>query len=84
MVQIRRICAIIFFGGNRHQLDEKPINLSRGEGGGERRGGPLWSPVVAYLFPLRERIAPTPAGDHKGPPFPASSTLAPTESWATS
>src|SRR5215470_9028705 len=43
---------------NGHQPHEKPITVRRGEGGEERRGGPLWSPVVACLFPLRERIVP--------------------------
>ncbi len=27
----------------RHQPNEKPINFCRGEGGVERRGGPLWT-----------------------------------------
>jgi hypothetical protein len=30
---------------NRHQPTNKPINIRRGEGGGERKGGPLWSPA---------------------------------------
>ena len=30
---------------NRHQSNEKLITIRRGEGGGGRRGGPLWSPV---------------------------------------
>src|SRR6266478_9154053 len=30
---------------NRHQPNEKPITVRRGEGGEERRGGPLWSPA---------------------------------------
>src|SRR5437764_462345 len=32
----------------RHQPKNKPINIRRGESGGEWKGGPLWSP--AYLF----------------------------------
>src|SRR6266851_9398198 len=34
---------------NRHQLNRKLINIRRGEGGGERRGGPLWSPASCSL-----------------------------------
>ena len=32
--------------GVNSQERQKPANVSRGEGGEERRGGPLWSPVV--------------------------------------
>jgi hypothetical protein len=33
-------------GCHRHQSKDKPIKCCRGEGGEERRGGPLWSPAV--------------------------------------
>src|SRR6266436_2949974 len=33
----------------RHQSNEKPINLRRGEGGGVGKGGPLWSPASCSL-----------------------------------
>jgi len=36
-------------GPTRHQPNEKPINVSRGEGGEERWGGPLWSPASCSL-----------------------------------
>ncbi len=35
-----------FIAPNRHQSNEKLINIRRGEGGEVRKGGPLWSPVV--------------------------------------
>ncbi|HET9919010.1 MAG TPA: DUF2877 domain-containing protein [Ktedonobacteraceae bacterium] len=43
----------------------------RGEGGVARWGGPLWSPASRIL---------TTTGDHKGPPCPDLSALAPTDS----
>src|SRR5216684_3859760 len=38
-----------FIGLNRHQLKRKLIDIRRGEGGEERRGGPLWSPASCSL-----------------------------------
>src|SRR5713226_3945147 len=46
---IRGICLKPIIGGNRHQPNEKPINLRRGEGGGAGKGGPLWSPASCSL-----------------------------------
>ncbi len=40
-----------FIVRNTHQPIKKPINLCRGEGGGEWMGGPLWSPVVPSSLP---------------------------------
>ena len=43
-------------GPNRHQLNRKLLTIRRGEGGGERRGGPLWSPASCSLcLPMEER-----------------------------
>src|SRR5437763_4121179 len=44
------------------------------------RGGPSWSPAScsADSFPGKHDSTPTP-GDHKGPPNPSSSALAPTD-----
>src|SRR5205085_10427880 len=44
-------------------------------------GGPLWSPASSSSgFHLGEtRLPPHPAGDPKGPPSPASASLAPTD-----
>src|SRR2546421_830852 len=64
----------------RHQPKTKPINSRRGESGGERKGGPLWSPASCSSgFHLENTTTPHPAGDHKGPPNPTSSSLAPTD-----
>src|SRR5713101_280470 len=35
---------------DRHQPTAKLITIRRGEGGAERMGGPLWSPVVPCLY----------------------------------
>src|SRR5438309_11958830 len=44
------------------------------------RGGPLWSPAsCSSCSPLVDPIPSSSAGDHKGPPFPSSSALAPTD-----
>src|SRR5437764_3938432 len=44
---------------NTHQPKNKPINIRRGEGGGERKGGPLWSPagwgVIVFPQDISER-----------------------------
>src|SRR5205085_10056715 len=47
----------------------------------EGLGGPLWSPASCSSDSnlAGTRPPPHPAGDPKGPPFPASSTLAPTD-----
>jgi len=34
-----------FIAPNTHQPKDKPITFRRGEGGGERMGGPSWSPA---------------------------------------
>jgi len=34
---------------SRHQSNEKLINIRGGEGGGARKGGPLWSPAVVCM-----------------------------------
>ncbi len=54
-----------------HQPIKKPINVRRGEGGGEWTGGPLWSPAI--LVPFHHLVINKPgyAGDHKGPPNPS-------------
>src|SRR5947209_20353016 len=50
---------------------EKPINIRRGESGGEQKGGPLWSPAgwgggrVSPTYQPEEQDA----GDPKGPPI---------------
>ena len=74
---------------NRHQPKTKPINIRRGESGGERKGGPLWSPAGWGVIVLPQDWSKMNryAGDHKGPPNPTSSALAPTDrsaSWLTS
>jgi len=38
-----------------HQLNEKLINIRRGEGGGVGKGGPLWSPAVVRLETVARR-----------------------------
>src|SRR6266446_5824057 len=64
----------------RHQSNEKPINLRRGEGGGVGKGGPLWSPASCSLCsPVRECDHTPPPGDHKGPPHIRPTALAPTD-----
>ncbi len=35
-----------FIAPHRHQPHKKPIDICRGEGGEEWRGGPLWSPAM--------------------------------------
>src|SRR5437588_3503409 len=47
----------------------------------EGLGGPLWSPASCSTDSnlAGTRPPPHPAGDHKGPPFPSSSSLAPTD-----
>src|ERR1700680_4931393 len=66
---------------NRHQPKNKLITVRRGERGWAGRGGPLWSPAsCSFVSPVRETDPPPhPAGDHKGPPNPTSSALAPTD-----
>ena len=47
---------------------------------GVARGIPIASMwVFFYLTPMVDTNTPHPAGDHKGPPNPSSSTLAPTD-----
>ncbi len=38
-----------FIGPHTHQPQDKLINIRRGEGGAERRGGPSWSPASCSL-----------------------------------
>jgi len=68
-----------------HQPNEKPINIRRGEGGGEGKGGPLGSPASCSLCsPVGERDHPSPSGDHQGPPHLHPTALAPTDRPASS
>ena len=55
--------------------------IRRGESGGDGWRGPLWSPGMGYdrVPPIGEHRDQD-AGDHKGPPLPHSTTLAPTDS----
>src|SRR5436309_4776824 len=66
---------------NTHQPKNKPLNIRRGESGGERKGGPLWSPAGWGVIVLPQDWSKMNryAGDHKGPPNPTSSALAPTD-----
>src|SRR6266478_3029241 len=51
---------------NTHQPNEKLINIRRGEGGEEWRGGPLWSPASCSLCsPVGERAHTTTPGHHR-------------------
>src|SRR5437763_3938766 len=72
---------VVMIPAGRHQPKNKPINIRRGGGGRGCGVGTLASP--AYLFILLTSCGnttpPHPAGDHKGPPNPASSSLAPTD-----
>src|SRR6266404_7638279 len=66
------------------RLSEEPkkklLTIRRGEGGEERRGGPLRSPASWSVCSRAGKAStPPPPGDHKGPPFPTSSALAPTD-----
>ncbi len=47
----------------------------------EGKGGPLWSPAgwSVVVFPQDISEMNRYAGDHKGPPFPSSAALAPTD-----
>jgi hypothetical protein len=54
--------------------------IRRGEGGAERKGGPLWSPVGMGALMLERSEMTMATGDHKGPPHPTSSALASTDS----
>ena len=55
----------------RYQPNTKLIDIRRGEGGEERRGGPLWSPASYCLCsPVGKRHHTPAPGDHKGPLFP--------------
>ena len=62
-------------------LRSSPINIRRGEGGREWKGGPLGSPAGWGGGRVSPRYQPEEqdAGDHKGPPNPTSSSLAPTD-----
>ncbi len=55
-------------------------HIRRGERGCVGLGGLYGRPRPVLLARILENtITPHPAGDHKGPPNPTSSTLAPTE-----
>src|SRR5207302_5107417 len=66
---------------NTHQPKNKPINIRRGEGGGRGVGRAFMVARVLFLWLTSwgNMTTPHPAGDHKGPPSPTSSTLAPTD-----
>ena len=57
-------------------LSSNGRDIRRGEGGEARRGGPLWSPASPRLL-ASFGLATT--GDHKGPPRPIPTALAPTD-----
>src|SRR5437764_15428925 len=76
---------------NTHQPKEKPISTRRGERDGVGRRGPFWQGSLGDFHARVLFIALTswatssyhpPTGDHKGPPNPTSSALAPTDQLA--
>src|SRR5260370_25019319 len=56
-----------FIGPHTHQPQDKLINIRRGEGGAERRGGPSCSPPpLSPTSPLAGKRAPPPPPAERG------------------
>src|SRR5260221_3187944 len=69
-----------FIGPNRHQSKKSPstsVGARVVRSGGEGLYGRPRPVPCAHLW--GNAITPPPPGDHQGPPFPASSALAPTD-----
>src|SRR5260221_8256791 len=85
-LSMRDLVGSLYDPGNTHQPDKKLINVRRGEGGGERRGGPRGSPPARYpcfhrggggCHPPHPAPPPSPPSPHPPPPPPPHSPAPP-------